>query len=394
MKICLITKSIVDHVLGGMEVHIRDLANGLAFKGVDVHIITSKITNRPSLVKNDSVTYYFIDAKPRFFREKYYYKVSKFFQKLDKKENFDVVHSQSVIAAGLIRYAKYKGNLIVTSHGTAMNEIRTILEGRKKWNSFLTIPFFLKSYLLDERPLYKRASSIIAVSPTIKQNISDQHNIPIERIQVVLNSIDKEKFSPQEKRPVAVLRGFDSGKETILVSVGNIRRIKGYQYIIEMMHQYNESNLKLIMVGEGADLKWMKNLAKTYNLENKIFFAGKVSDSELIEIYNTADIFILPSVWHSEAFGIVNIEAMACGLPVLASRIGGIPDVVEDGKTGLLFKPGDISDMIAKVQLVQKNSKLRAKLIENGLATVEKKYTLNKMVLDTLEIYNSLKNEE
>ncbi len=114
-------------------------------------------------------------------------------------------------------------------------------------------------------------------------------------------------------------------------------------------------------------------------LESKINFSGKLNDQELVNKYQESDIFVLPSTDSSEAFGIVLLEAMACGLPVIASKLPGVRGVFKDNQEGLLIEPGDVKDLSQKLELLINDQNKRQDMGVRARIKTEKKYSLKKM---------------
>jgi hypothetical protein len=112
-----------------------------------------------------------VKNKPKYTREKFYRESARLFERLNKEESFDIVHSQSTLACGYARYCKKTAPLILTSHGTMLNEIKALLRRNFSIKSFLTLPTPLKIYLLDEPIIYKKTEKIIAVSNELKEDI-------------------------------------------------------------------------------------------------------------------------------------------------------------------------------------------------------------------------------
>lgn len=389
MKTCIFSKYLPIHLKGGMESHVRDLVNGLVKRGHRITIITAPHPQGIKKEEKENLTIYYLRNEPKYLREKFYRKSAQLFKELNKKEKFDIVHSQSTLGCGYAKYCKKTVPLILTSHGTALNEIKTILEGKSSLKHFLTVPIWLKMYLLDDPIIFKKADKIIVVSNEIKKDIKRQYKVPEEKLVVIPNGIDTNKFKPIPKEDLK--ERWRLGEQKIILCVGNIRKIKGYQLLIKILPQLVErQRTKLIIVGEGVYLNNLKKLAKDLKVSADVIFTGKVPDKKLVQLYNLADVSILPSLWHSEAFGIVNAEAMACETPVIASRIGGIPTVIDNYENGILVKPGNLEELKDKILEVINNQNLAKTLGENARRKVLEKFSLDKMVEDTIKVYRGV----
>ena len=135
------------------------------------------------------------------------------------------------------------------------------------------------------------------------------------------------------------------------------------------------NNIRLIIVGDG-DMKFEhKQTAFNFGLRDKVIFAGQVSNKDLTQFYNLSDIFVLPSIDKSEAFGIVLLEAMASGIPVIASNLPGVRNIIENGVNGFLTKPKNADDLTEKMHLILKDDGLKKNMGINSRKIAEKKYS-------------------
>ena len=131
-------------------------------------------------------------------------------------------------------------------------------------------------------------------------------------------------------------------------------------------------------------------MAENLGIQNSITFSGKVENDEVVHYLHKMDIFVVPSISKSETFGVAAIEASACGLPVIASNIGGLPEVVIDGKTGFLVAPENIDDLTEKLLILINDKMMRQKMGEEGRNYIEDNYRLEECGLMMESIYNEL----
>jgi len=165
-------------------------------------------------------------------------------------------------------------------------------------------------------------------------------------VEILHNGVNVELFKKDETIRKELRKKYNLENEKVLISVGRIVGWKGYQLVIKAI---KELDVKYVLIGDGEYLNELKKLAKQEKVDNKVLFLGSVSNNELYKYLNMADVFIQPSIGH-EAFGITIIEAMACGLPVVASKNGGILDIISDGKNGYLFEVNNIDEMKEKIK--------------------------------------------
>ena len=146
------------------------------------------------------------------------------------------------------------------------------------------------------------------------------------------------------------------------------------------------SNFQLLIVG-GGDLEYFRRKARELGVEAIVKFVGEVNNENVVKYYNMADVFVYPSL-RQEGFPMVLAEAMTAGLPVIASRIGGIPSVVENEKTGLLIEPGDIQNLVNAILELHKDLILRKTLSSNAKIKALKEYSQEAMVSKYLTTFS------
>jgi glycosyltransferase involved in cell wall biosynthesis len=387
MKICIFAKGLPVHITGGMEIHIEGLVDGLIKRGHSVCIITARHPEGIEKEEKENLTVYYLKSKPKYTRERFYRESAKLFEELNKRENFDIVHSQSTLASGYTKYCKKTIPLVLTSHGTALNEIKTVLNGSIPIKSFFAIPIWLKIYLLDEPIIFKKSDKIIAVSNELGEDLKKQCKVPEKKLVIIPNGIDTDKFKPFDASELKKKYGIEN--ERIILCTGRIEKIKGFHLLLKVISEIEDT--RLFVVGTGSYLDNLKKMSMDLNIEDKVIFTGKVPEEELIQLYNLADLFIHPTLWFSEAFGLVLAEAMACGKPVIASKIGGIPTVIDSYKDGILFEPGDLNALKEKILEVLNDESLSKRLGENARKKVIQRFSLDRMVEDTIRVYKELK---
>ena len=207
------------------------------------------------------------------------------------------------------------------------------------------------------------------------------------------NGVDCDRFYPNRSGiSIRQKYGFSAG-DIILILVANLDRahyFKGVEILLRILGMMKRTDVKLLIVGDGDLRKDYEKTAVEQGVADRVFFIGRVSDEQLPIYYAASDIGILPSWTMGEAFGIVLLEAMACGKPVISSNLPGVRTVVSDGEDGLLAKPGDIADLKEKIQTLIDNPQLRQEMGQRGRAKVEEKYAWPKIGEKLESFYRSV----
>ncbi len=316
----------------------------------------------------------------------------------DPAPETDIVISQS--AAGtkyLMRKGKDDPPVVVIQHGTLFGSLKTrwaMTAQSKRLTTLLgLIPYAVKAYVLDQIRL-RKASAVIAVSGQVANALSREYFVPRKKIEVVYNGIEIRKFVIRES--VSVIRDKLSlpVASRIVLYLGRIAKEKGLMLLLKAVTKIKSQipaspagrpNLKIIFVGDGNYRSELETYVEEQNLQDYVCFIGKVPYEKVPLYYNSADIFVLPSTaWEGLPMSI--IEAMAAGLPVIASDIGGVPNAVVDNRTGKLVIPGSVEDLSSALKLLLTDKELRAKMAKNGEKTALEKFSIDSMVDGTIRV--------
>lgn len=254
---------------------------------------------------------------------------------------FDCVHAHWLIPQGIVQ-SFVKSNYIVTGHGA---DVTSLNKGIIK---------LLKINCL------KKAKSITVVSEALRKQIINIY--PQINVEIISMGCDVSKFGEKYR----IENYFNQGNRKVILFVGRLVEKKGVTYLIEAMRQVNA---KLIIVGDGPLRE--KLMQQALDLKDRVEFLGAKTHKELPVIYASADIFVAPSVTASdgdkEGLGLVLLEAMASGLPVIGSNSGGIPEIVKNNYNGFITQERDVQDIANKINYLLCNDEERERIVQNGI---------------------------
>ncbi|MDA0692096.1 MAG: glycosyltransferase [Nitrospinae bacterium] len=222
------------------------------------------------------------------------------------------------------------------------------------------------------RNLLRGADAIICESDYFR-DLLHQLGIPKGKIFVIANGIDLEKFKVGDKPSARQQLGLLEGK-TIILNIGGMSPVKGQKYLVEAIPEIiaKDKHVQFIFVGDGEVRKELESLVSASELNPYVLFAGMQNVSQIPLWLNAADIFVLPSL--SEGNPNVLLEAMACGLAVVSTAVGGIPDMIRDKQEGLLVLPKSPQALARQITTLIRDKTLRKKLGQNGLKMVQANY--------------------
>jgi rhamnosyl/mannosyltransferase len=282
-----------------------------------------------------------------------------------------VVHEPNPIALVADFVTRRKGPLVVYFHSEVV---------RAQWKYDLFYRPFLDRVLA-------RAARIIVASPPIAEG-AEQLAAVRHKTVVVPYGVDVSRFelTGAVQADAAAIRNASS--LPLLLFVGRLVPYKGVDVLLRSLV---DVQARLTIVGDGPRRGALEQLASDLGVADRVRFAGVLSDAEIIARYHAADVFVLPSVTRAEAFGMVQIEAMACGTPVVSTNLpSGVPWVNRHGETGLVVQPGVVGDLRDALARLVSDRPLRERLGAAARARVEREFTAQRMAERTRQLYRDV----
>ena len=360
---------------GGSGIVATELGKALAEKGHEIHFITySKPVRMDWFTKNMYYHEVSVSDYPLFEYAPYELLLSSKLVDVAINQKLDILHvhyaiphaSAAFYAQQILKTRNIDLPFITTLHGTDIT-----LLGKDK--SFQPVIEFA----------INQSDAVTAVSESLKEDTYQFFDIKMN-IEVIPNFIDPTLYHFAED--IELRAQFAEKDEVIITHISNFRKVKRVDDVIRIFEGIQQQlSAKLLMVGDGPELHQVKNLAKELGIFDKVFFLGKSKRIE--QITSISDVFLLPS--ETESFGLVALEAMASGVAVVSSNVGGLPEVNKDGVTGFLNEVGDIEGMIASVLTILKDKDTLARFKTNALVHSQN-FELNKIVPVYENLYLSL----
>lgn len=294
-------------------------------------------------------------------------------KELLNKYNIDILHCHDYKAnfIGFITSKPRKVKLITTLHGWTKAEAR------------------VKFYECIDSFIMKHFEQVISVSDKIRGSLLKK-GFSSKKIIVIHNGVETDYFGKKVVGVEYKKRIGIEGNFNVIGTVGRLSAEKGQKYLIEAVSEIvkHSPNTVFLIVGDGPFKKLLKDTVISLGLERHIIFTGSFPREEMKNIYSLMDIFILPSL--TEGFGLALVEAMAMGIPVIATNVGGIPEIIEHGKTGYLVPPAD-AKAISKAIIDLLSDKTKSELMgKAGQNFAKQEFSIYKSVTQIEQVYKNL----
>lgn len=279
-----------------------------------------------------------------------------------------------------------KKPFVHTIHGVLADEYEKAKENG--YNSFRDriANYFMQGLAKLEGETAQKATVIVTISRYSLEKIKQHYGVEETKIRIVPNGVDTHRFKPSEKENT-IRQELGLGNSPCVLFVGSLIPRKGLNFLVEAARKIvkENSDTTFLIVGDGPLKNELIRTLKKWNLSGNFRFFGKVTEKELPGLYNSADVFVLPSI--QEGQGIVLLEAQASGKPVVAFDIGGVNEFVRNGETGYLVKRGDCKELADALLKLLDNKGLAQQLGEKGRSFVEQNFTWDICAEKMLKVY-------
>ncbi|KSU87883.1 N-acetyl-alpha-D-glucosaminyl L-malate synthase BshA [Priestia flexa] len=360
--------------VGGSGVIATELGKLLAEKGHEIHFISSSMPFRLNKVY-PNIYFHEVEVNQYsvFKYPPYDLALASKMAEVAQREKLDLIHAHYAIPHAVCAFlAKQMVSpnlkIVTTLHGT---DITVLGE-----DSSLTelIKFAIE-----------KSDCVTAVSDALIEQTNQLIN-PDKDICTVYNFIDEREYHRKDVGNLKQDYGI-SDDEKVIIHVSNFRQVKRVQDVVRTFKRIHERiPSKLLLVGDGPDMRNVSQLVKELNLEDAVLFLGK--QDNVAELYSISDLKLLFS--EKESFGLVLLEAMACGVPCIGTRIGGIPEVIEDGVTGYICELGDVETAASKAVQLLSDQQLHQQISRGALQAVNQKFHSTEIVNQYEQLYYNL----
>ena len=381
LRVAMLTREYPPEVYGGAGVHVEYLSRALA--GLVDLTVHCQGADRP------------VGQSPSVVAHQPWDKLAEANDAL-RVISTDLAMTAAVTGAQVVHshtwYANLAGHLSSLLYGVPHVMTAHSLEPLRPWKAEqLGGGYSLSSWC--ERTAIRSAAAVIAVSNGMKSDILVTYpEVPADRVHVIYNGIDADLYRPDPGREVLGRYGIDPGQPSV-VFVGRVTRQKGLPVLLRAAQQFDAAAQLVLCAGQADTAELQAEVTGLVeglraSRDGVILIPGMLEKAEVIQILSHATVFVCPSEY--EPLGIVNLEAMACGCAVVASAVGGIPEVVEDGVTGLLVPPGDEAALAKAVNALIRDPARTAAFGESGRERAVAQFSWHSIAAQTAALYAQL----
>lgn len=364
--------------VGGSGIIATELGKQLAEKGHEIHFITSSIpfrlnTYHPNIHFHEvEVNQYAVFKYPP-----YDLTLASKIAEVAERENLDIIHAHYALPHAVCAYLakqmlKRQIGIVTTLHGTDI--------------TVLGYDPSLKDLI---RFAIEASDRVTAVSSALAAETYDLIK-PEKKIETIYNFIDERVYLKKNTVAIKEKHGI-LPDEKVVIHVSNFRKVKRVQDVISVFRNIaGKTKAKLLLVGDGPEKSTACELVRKYGLENQVLMLGNQDRVE--ELYSISDLKLLLS--EKESFGLVLLEAMACGVPCIGTNIGGIPEVIKNNVSGFLVDVGDVAAATARAMSILEDEQLSKRFTEAAMEMLRNEFSSQKIVSQYEQIYADLAEPE
>jgi N-acetyl-alpha-D-glucosaminyl L-malate synthase BshA len=365
--------------VGGSGVVATELGYAIAKRGHEVHIISSEKPFRwRSNVPGLTFDRVHVPSYPLFHEPQYVLALTNALVRVTRERQLDILHAHYALPHATAAYLAHQ--ILAETMGEAAPKTVTTLHGTD-----ITIVGSDPSFRDVVAFSIEQSHGATTVSESLRQNTIETLGIKRD-IRVIYNFLDCERY--RRATDDELRRQLLGGTEAVVMHVSNFRPVKRVDRVLDTFIRIRECvNARLVMVGNGPDRPALERSVANQGLSDVVEFVGERHD--LVALLSAADLFLLPSA--QESFGMAALEAMACGTPVVASRVGGLPEVIQDGVTGFLCEEDDTEAMARRGVDLLTDKALHARISAAGEVLVRTTFCEDLIVPQYLEFYQHVR---
>jgi len=399
LRICLLSYRSNPHC-GGQGVYVKNLTKALTGLGHSVDVVSGPpypiLYNGINIIRLPSLDLYnpenlfrtptirelsdpfnlieWLGVSTMGFPEPYTFGLRAFRFLKNKFSEYDVIHDNQSLSYGIRRISQYVPTIATIHHPITVDRDIAIRSVSPLWKKAKHIRWY--SFIGMQKRVSRKLSHIITVSKSSGKDLSKAYKIPLHRFRIIPNGIDTELF-----RPIPEIK---RSKNRIIATNSADTPLKGLYYLLLAIKELSQTHsVNLFVIGEPKKNGGIRKLIRKLGIGNQVNFTGRIDHQALVGHYARASLAVVPSIY--EGFGLPAGEAMACGIPVVSTTGGALPEVV--GKTGILVPPGNYLSLAKAIREILDHPMLARTLGQAGYQRVHDQFTWKKAADKTISAY-------
>ena len=392
VKVCFLSPEYLP-LSGGTGAYVYYLSNELMKRGFSACIVTGYDESRDIKI-NEQHRIFFLKTFKAPVVKSFLFAAAASRKLSSIRGSFpvDIAHVNLPLVPSFAVPTGFGKTLISTVHSTWKGEAEAIKGepySRLNSNEKFMVSFNWLLRVFEEKML-ERSNRIIAVSDFTRRELLQYYKVKEDKIRVIHNGVDVNKFKPTNDRPKAKAELGFNPEDTAILSVGRLYARKGLFTLIESMPLVTRKfkNAKFIIAGKGLsnEMKKLMSYAAKLRVKDSIVFTGYFPDKKLPRLYQAADIFVFSTFYENLPFAV--LEALSTGLPVVTTGVGGIPEMIEDGKNGFLVEPSNPEELADKILYYLGHSAVASEMALRARETVENQFDWRLVVKKVVKVYD------
>lgn len=387
MRVLVLSWEYPPRIVGGISRHVEELSHAMIRAGIDLDVITCEYEDSPAYEEVNGVRIHRVEVGPEngdfldWIRRLNEAMIEKGSSIIEQSDEPILIHAHDwlVEQAGKKLKLRHKAPLVATVHATEHGRNYGIHTDEQRYISQL------------EWELTYEAWRVIVCSSFMKDDLNKMLSTPMDKMDIIPNAVVPEKFKVEFEKD-SFRADYALPDEKIVFHVGRDVFEKGGDVLIDALTKVipNYNDVKLVIAG-GKSREWLKKIAVEKGVADKVHFTGYIDDDTLHKLYAVSDVAVVPSRY--EPFGIVALEAMAAGVPIVTSDVGGLNEIVDHGITGIKTWAGDSESLawgITQVLIDKTNSD---RMAEAAYSKVLDVFSWDKVAEQTIEVYKRVLSE-
>jgi glycogen(starch) synthase len=370
--------------VGGLAKHVEELSEALSQRQVEIHILTVGANHTLKTEKTKNLWVHRVESYPlqapnfiTWVQHLNFRLIEEAIGLIHSLGTIDLIHAHDWLAGytGRVLKNSYMLPLVATIHAT---------ESGRNQGLYTTDQHYINQI---EWWLTYEAWKVIVCSQHMFREVKQLFNLPEDKIKILPNGVNAIKFQDTPTKNIS----FGPGKKIFFI--GRLVREKGVQVLLEAAPQIiaREPKVQFLIAGKGPMEGELKQLARNLRIDSHVQFLGYVDEEIKMNLYKQATVSVFPSLY--EPFGIVALEAMAAGVPVIVSDTGGLGEIIKNGCTGLKVSPGNVDALAKSILQIFQDKDIAERLKVNSLSVVKNQYSWGNIAEKTKNIYLEVLDE-